>query len=133
MRILPSAILCAILLSGCSAAQDVADSAQRAGDVASKAQDCAALAGQVRRLLPERTPTRAEAEKAATELQDKAAQIDSADVRRAGDTLTARAKEYAAAVARGDTTQIERARKRVETAAREAATTCGVPVESFQG
>jgi hypothetical protein len=98
------------LLAGCDAAQQAQDAAQGVD----KAADCAALVGEltgvdwgaVRR-------NAAEAEQAARNLDERVRQVDDADVRRAGEALADRAE--------------------VESAARELAATCDVPVDQVGG
>ena len=129
-RLAPLVVLLAV--AGCS---DAKDAVNDAASSANKAADCAALANDTlqsgvtdaQQLDPQ------DVQQAADRLSDRAATIDDADLRSAAQSLQDALGRVADAVAKGDTSALAKARTQAETAAREAAGECGIPVDRFTG
>ena len=110
-----------LLLAGCSDAVDTA----------TKVKDCATLASDLAQSGLARTPTQAEAEATAKKLQDRVETLDSQEVKDAASTLADRLEELRAAVAAKDAADVQAAVTRAREAARDAASTCGIPVDQL--
>ena len=120
MRLLP-VVGAPLLLLGCS----------EAVDTATKVKDCATLASDLAQSGLGRTPTAAEAEATAKRLQERVESLDSQEVKDAASTLASRLEELRAAAARKDAADVQAALTRARDAARDAASTCGVPVDQL--
>ena len=89
------------------------------------------LGGHAYRVV--RTPSQAEAERAVQRLDDRVAQLDNEDVKRAAGTLRDKLREVQQAAQNSDPAGAQRAAAEARDAARAAAETCGVPVDQFLG
>jgi len=121
-----------LAVAGCS---DAKNAVNDAADGANKAADCAALANDTLQsgVTDAQQLNQQDVKQAADRLSDRAAQIDDADLRSAAQSLQAALDRVADAVAKGDTSALAKARTQAETAAREAAGECGIPVDRFTG
>jgi hypothetical protein len=120
VRLLPL-LVTPLLLLGCSDAVDTA----------TKVKDCATLASDLAQSGLGSTPTAAEAEATAKKLQERVETLDSQEVKDAASTLADRLEELRAAAARKDATDVQAAVTKARDAARDAASTCGVPVDQL--
>jgi len=130
-RRLATAVVAAALalpvLAGCGEARDVAQGVD-------KARDCAALVGELTGVdWGDVRRSAAEADQAARKLDDRLRQVDDADVKRAGEALVARVERLADAARGTDRAAVQRALDEVESAARQLAATCDVPVDQVGG
>jgi hypothetical protein len=121
-RLLPL-LLAALLLAGCASAQQTVD----------RTTDCLALAGDVAAARLDRTPTVEDAEDAARRLDDRIASLDDGEVRDAAVVLRDRLDELVVAARAGDPAAVQQAGDAARAAARDAASTCGVPADRFLG
>jgi len=122
-----AAALALPVLAGCGEARDVAQGVD-------KARDCAALIGELTGVQwSDVRRSAAEADQAARKLDDRLRQVDDADVKRAGEALVARVERLADAARGTDRAAVQRALDEVESAARQLAATCDVPVDQVGG
>ena len=122
-----AAALALPILAGCGEARDVAQGVD-------KARDCAALVGELTGVdWGDVRRSAAEADQAARKLDDRLRQVDDADVKRAGEALVARVERLADAARGTDRAAVQRALDEVESAARQLAATCDVPVDQVGG
>lgn len=112
-----------LALAGCGGVTDTVD---RAGDCVGLARDVAA-AGL------DGTPSLADAEAALQRLDERVAALEQGEVRDAATVLRDRLRELTDAVSSGDTAAAAQAADDTRAAARDAAETCGVPVDQFLG
>jgi hypothetical protein len=118
---LPALLLAPLLLVGCASAQQAVD----------RTTDCVALAGDVAAAGLDGTPTLADAEAAVQRLDDRLASLDEGDVRDAATVLRDRLVDVVEAARAGDPAALQEAGDAARQAARDAAATCGVPVDRF--
>jgi len=122
-----AAALALPVLAGCGEARDVAQGVD-------KARDCAALVGELTGVdWGDVRRSAAEADQAARKLDDRLRQVDDADVKRAGEALVTRIGRLADAARGTDRAAVQRALDEVESAARQLAATCDVPVDQVGG
>jgi len=122
-----AAALALPVLAGCGEARDVAQGVD-------KARDCAALIGELTGVQwSDVRRSAAEADQAARKLDDRLRQVDDADVKRAGEALVTRIGRLADAARGTDRAAVQRALDEVESAARQLAATCDVPVDQVGG
>ena len=122
-----AAALALPILAGCGQARDVAQGVD-------KARDCAALVGELTGVdWGDVRRSAAEADQAARKLDDRLRQVDDADVKRAGEALVAKVERLADAARGTDRAAVQRAVDEVESAARQLAATCDVPVDQVGG
>jgi hypothetical protein len=122
-----AAALALPILAGCGEARDVAQGVD-------KARDCAALVGELTGVdWGDVRRSAAEADQAARKLDDRLRQVDDADVKRAGEALVAKVERLADAARGTDRAAVQRALDEVESAARQLAATCDVPVDQVGG
>ncbi len=122
-----AAALALPILAGCGEARDVAQGVD-------KARDCAALVGELTGVdWGDVRRSAAEADQAARKLDDRLRQVDDADVKRAGEALVAKVERLADAARGTDRAAVQRAVDEVESAARQLAATCDVPVDQVGG
>jgi outer membrane murein-binding lipoprotein Lpp len=115
------------LLAGCGEARDVAQGVDRA-------RDCAAVVGELAGVdWNDVRRSAAAADQAARRLDDRLREVDDADVKRAGEALAARIQRLADAARGTDRAAVQRAVDEVESAARQLAATCDVPVDQVGG
>ena len=112
-----------LLLPGCSGAVDTA----------ARVQDCAGLAQDAAAAGLDRVPSRSEAEEAARRLDDRIRGLEDEQVRTAAQTLRDKLSAVGQAARSGDQQDVQRAVADARSAAREAARTCGLPVDRFGG
>ncbi|HEU4398371.1 MAG TPA: hypothetical protein VFU54_11130 [Actinomycetota bacterium] len=111
------------VLTGCEAAQQV-----------DKARDCAALVGELTGVdWNDVRRSAAEADQTARRLDERVREVDDADVKRAGEALVTRIGRLADAARGTDRAAVQRALDQVESAARQLAATCDVPVDQVGG
>ena len=111
------------VLAGCEAAQQV-----------DKARDCAALVGELTGVdWSDVRRSAAEADQTARNLDERLREVDDADVKRAGEALVTRIERLADAARGTDRAAVQRALDEVESAARQLAATCDVPVDQVGG
>lgn len=122
-RALPLLLGLGLAVAGCGGVTDTVD---RAGDCVGLARDVAATG-------LDGTPSLEDAEAALRRLDERVAALDEGEVRDAATVLRDRLRELTDAVRSGDTAAARQAADGVRTAAREAAETCGVPVDQFLG
>jgi hypothetical protein len=122
-RVLALLLPLALLAGGCAEARETA----------STVRDCAALAGDVASTRLSGTPTRAEAEQAVRRLDERVQSLESPKVREAATDLRDRLRELQEAARSADPAAVQQATERARTAAREAASACGLPAEQFLG
>jgi hypothetical protein len=129
-RRMATAVVAALLLpilAGCGEARDVAQGVD-------KARDCAALVAELTGVnWADVRRSAAEADQAARRLDDRLREVDDADVKRAGEALVARVERLADAARGTDRAAVQRALDEVESAARQLAATCDVPVDQVGG
>jgi hypothetical protein len=117
-------------LAGCEAAQQ----AQDIGQGVDKAADCAALVGELTGVdWSDVRQAPAEAEQAAQRLDERLREVDDADVKAAGEALSARVRQAADAAANADAADAQKALADVEAAARRLAGACDVNVDQVGG
>ncbi len=122
-----AAALALPILAGCGQARDVAQGVD-------KARDCAALVGELTGVdWGDVRRSAAEADQAARKLDDRLRQVDDADVKQAGEALVAKVERLADAARGTDRAAVQRALDEVESAARQLAATCDVPVDQVGG
>lgn len=121
------------VLAGCGEIQQTADSVRNGAESAGKAADCAKIATDMAQLQLDRVTDRQAVDAAAQRLEEKVRAIDDKEVREAAGKLADSASAYATAVARGDTTAIERTSRQVQERARATAESCGIPASVFLG
>ena len=122
-----AAALALPILAGCGEARDVAQGVD-------KARDCAALVGELTGVdWGDVRRSAAEADQAARKLDDRLRQVDDADVKQAGEALVAKVERLADAARGTDRAAVQRALDGVESAARQLAATCDVPVDQVGG
>ena len=122
-----AAALALPVLAGCGEARDVAQGVD-------KARDCAALIGELTGVQwSDVRRSAAEADQAARKLDDRLRQVEDADVKRAGEALVTRIGRLADAARGTDRAAVQRALDEVESAARQLAATCDVPVDQVGG
>ena len=111
------------VLAGCEAAQQV-----------DKARDCAALVGELTGVdWNDVRRSAAEADQIARKLDERLREVDDAAVKRAGEALVTRIGRLADAARGTDRAAVQRALDEVESAARQLAATCDVPVDQVGG
>jgi len=130
-RRLATAVVAAALalpvLAGCGEARDVAQGVD-------KARDCAALVGELTGVdWNDVRRSAAEADQTARKLDERLREVDDADVKRAGEALVTRIGRLADAARGTDRAAVQRALDEVESAARQLAATCDVPVDQVGG
>jgi hypothetical protein len=123
-------VLAVPALAGCEAAQQ----AQDIGQGVDKAADCAALVGELTGVdWSDVRQAPAEAEQAAQRLDERLREVDDADVKAAGEALSARVRQAADAAANADAADAQKALADVEAAARRLASACDVNVDQVGG
>jgi hypothetical protein len=123
-------VLAVPALAGCEAAQQ----AQDIGQGVDKAADCAALVGELTGVdWSDVRQAPAEAEQAAQRLDERLREVDDADVKAAGEALSARVRQAADAAANADAADAQKALADVEAAARRLAGACDVNVDQVGG
>jgi len=111
------------VLAGCEAAQQV-----------DKARDCAALVGELTGVdWNDVRRSASEADQIARKLDERLREVDDAAVKRAGEALVTRIGRLADAARGTDRAAVQRALDEVESAARQLAATCDVPVDQVGG
>lgn len=118
----------ALLAAGCADARQSVDGAR---ETVNKVRDCAGLASDVAQSGLSGVPSQAEAEAAVQRLEDRLANLESADVRAAATTLRDRLRDVQQAAAAADAAAVTQAVTAARDAATTAAATCGLPVEGF--
>jgi hypothetical protein len=124
-----SLVLAAAALAGCGAT----DRSNPVGQGVGKAKECANLLGELTSLDFDPKAGAAKLDQTARQLDRAVREVDSTDVRKAGDELLLRVRRLRDAVRTADPAQERRALQAVTQAAERLARTCNVPVDQVTG
>jgi hypothetical protein len=129
MRSLPLRLaVTTLVLAGLTACGSIDDTKKSVEQGVDKAKDCAELAGKIADINFNPDTAAADLEREAKDLKDTVANLDSDDVKRAGQALSDKVDAFVRAAKTADRAKIQKALDDVRQSAKQVASACNIDV-----